>query len=73
MECEKCKIEFIYVELCPLHAAAPKLLEALKNLILSAKTYKTYGTHNMDFAIDEAKTAIAKAEGKSEESNDCPK
>ena len=35
--CENCNPDGVYVELCPLHAAAPELLEALE-LIASGRT-----------------------------------
>lgn len=65
MDCEKCDLhlepgsERYTVELCPLHEAAEELLKALKNLTRAARTY---GTHNMGFAIEEAEIATTNAE-----------
>lgn len=65
MDCEKCKVEFIYVELCPLHAAAPELLEACKQAATTlsriAGEYSDAGAAYLGLDIE---AAIAKAEGK---------
>jgi len=60
MECEKCKVEFIYVELCPLHAAAPELLEALKGLM----GYYANDLGQLPHLLKIARLAISRAEDK---------
>lgn len=45
---------------CIMEHAAPDMYEALKDAV---RTMKTYGTHNMGFAIERCGAAIKKAEG----------
>lgn len=61
MTCKNCKVKWkIYVELCPLHAAAPELLEALKMFVEEVRE------DNQDSSLMEAfikaRAAISKAE-----------
>ncbi|KKK51261.1 hypothetical protein LCGC14_3116740, partial [marine sediment metagenome] len=41
--CENCNPDGVYVELCPLHAAAPALLEALEE---SGTSFPDTGWHS---------------------------
>lgn len=77
MRCEKCQIEDEYIEegwlrkavvkLCLLHAAAPELLEALTRLYKETADYiqiNNLGDMHHNKSMQDAKAAIAKAEGK---------
>jgi len=74
MDCTNCCITHtkergghLIIKLCPLHAAAPELLEALTQLYKETADYiqiNNLGDTHHNKSMQDAKAAIAKAEGK---------
>lgn len=50
---------------CPLHAAAPELLEAAKKVTCGCSVAEAISGHHVDCAMPELIAAIQKAEGRS--------